>query len=80
MNDAILSREVSADIKKLEEVKETDCDLGKIVPGALIRALRLGEAGYFAAKRNYYMLVVLLLLTVKADVWSVIKLLAKLAK
>jgi len=82
MNGDILKNEVSEDIKKLSkiEIDDCECDLVKIVPGALTRALRLGEAGYTMAKKNYYLLIVLILLVVKTDAFNLVKFIAEIMK
>jgi hypothetical protein len=64
----ILSQEIARNIKELEsDEARQKCSLGHVVPSALIRALRVAEGGYRVSKRNTYLLLLLLVVSVKYE-------------
>ena len=80
-HNGILKREVGEDIDKLAGVEiPPKCELAKIVPGALTRALRMGEAAYTSARRNFWLLVLLVVLTLKDDALALVSVVLKVIK
>ena len=79
MGNGIVRREIGDDIASLEATDgPKTCKLGPVVKQAGIRALRVGEEALKGSKRNTWLLVILLILQAKKDVFGVLIVLSKI--
>ena len=75
----ILQKEVAEDLRALEKTQSPEtCGFAAVVRNALKRALRLGEAAHICSRRNTYLLLLLLVLTIKVQGIGAIELILKL--
>jgi len=72
MQNGILKREIAEDMAALDKIEpKKDCQsVVSVMVTAIKRSLRVAETAYGVSKQIRWMLAILIILSVKQDVWS----------